>query len=527
MPIGTRTSRFITRGLATCVALGGLASTASGAPPVEELHRLANEIQALRTANDALVERLDEQETNPSLDEQRVHELRGITQAVLDDARLRTARSGSGRSVGYVPGAGFQLASQDGDFTLRISGQLQVRWAFNDNPSRQDYEPADYVRAGAGLPSEATGNRSGWGFSVPRAKIGFRGTMFDEAWSWRVRGKFSSTTGDFGFEDVWIRHGSGDGLELTIGQFKAPFLRESLVSSRFQLAVDRSVVNQFFGMRRGLGVGVRYRNETISLHGYYGNGGSTALDASARNTSSADNPTQYAFAGRLEYKLSGDWDQFRTLTGGVGQETGVMIGLAGMAQEYRGSVSADGSFGLPTLLPAAILSDMSLDGSTVWGVTADISAKFDSISLFAAAVWQQYDVSGQGDPFGNPAARSDYALSTVNPWGFVLQGGYSTTESWELFARYAWSDSDLSSYTLTGPGLPFSAEVPLVSSTWSVLTLGSNHFINDNTKLTVDWSINLDDSFLGLSESGLESLGWGSGDESGQWLLRAQLQLLF
>ncbi len=60
-----------------------------------------------------------------------------------------------------------------------------------------------------------------------------------------------------------------------------------------------------------------------------------------------------------------------------------------------------------------------------------------------------------------------------------------------------------------------------------MLTIGSNHFINENTKLTLDWSINLDDTFLGLSERQLQSLGWGSANASGQWLFRAQLQLLF
>ena len=520
------TMRRIAGPIALALFLSPALAADVGTDDSASIEALLAEVHDVRTRNAELTARLDAQDT-AWLDASRTEEIRAVVQDVLADSRHRTSLQDSGAMAGYTSGKGFMIASQDGDFTMGINGQLQVRWALNDNPSRQDYVPADYVRAGAGLPSNATGNRTGWGFSVRRAKIGFRGTMFDKAWSWRIHGAFSSSSGDFSFEDAWIRHSNGEGLELTIGQFKVPFLRESLVSSRYQLAVDRSVVNSFFSMNRGVGVDVRYRDDAFSLRGYYGNGGTTAIDTSVLNTSSADNPTQYAFAGRMEYKLSGDWDQFKTLTGGLDQETGVMLGVAGMAQSYQGSISADGSFGLPALLDPALMGDLSLDGSTVYGVTADVSAKFDNLSLFGAVVWQQYDVSGQGNPFGNPAARTDYELSTVNPWGVVLQGGYSMTESWELFTRYAWSDSDLSSYTFSTAAPLNDVEVPLVSSTWSVLTIGSNHFINENTKLTLDWSINLDDTFLGLSQNQLQSLGWGSANASGQWLFRAQLQLLF
>jgi hypothetical protein len=69
--------------------------------------------------------------------------------------------------------------------------------------------------------------------------------------------------------------------------------------------------------------------------------------------------------------------------------------------------------------------------------------------------------------------------------------------------------------------------VPLGESEISVITLGVNYFINDNVKFTADWGINLESSLAGLNERNVENLGWGYSNAPDQWVLRAQLQLLF
>jgi hypothetical protein len=60
----------------------------------------------------------------------------------------------------------------------------------------------------------------------------------------------------------------------------------------------------------------------------------------------------------------------------------------------------------------------------------------------------------------------------------------------------------------------------------SILTLGANYFINDNVKFTVDWGINFGKA-LDLFSSADSDTGWESSAGSSQWVIRAQLQLLF
>ena len=56
--------------------------------------------------------------------------------------------------------------------------------------------------------------------------------------------------------------------------------------------------------------------------------------------------------------------------------------------------------------------------------------------------------------------------------------------------------------------------------------MGANYFINSKVKFTVDWGINLNDSLDGdwVSQS---SNGWRETQSADEWVLRAQLQLLF
>ena len=76
---------------------------------------------------------------------------------------------------------------------------------------------------------------------------------------------------------------------------------------------------------------------------------------------------------------------------------------------------------------------------------------------------------------------------------------------------------------------PFPAPigVPLGETAYSILTVGGNYFVNDNVKLTVDWGINLQSSLVGVNEGDRDGLGWGLSNAKNQWVLRAQLQLLF
>lgn len=467
---------------------------------------LRAELNELRAQNDALEARVDAQDKE-WLNESRAAEVRGIVQDVLADSQTRTSLQDNGMMAGYKSGKGFFLSNQDGSFTMRIKGQVQVRWVMN-------YNKADFGLA-AGTDNSPKTN---WGFQIRRAKVKFQGNVVDPTWQYQVNGAFNGN-GAFTFEEVMITKDMENGFSVTAGQFKTPFTREELVSSSEQLAVERSLVNEFFNADRMVGLDVMYKTDNWSAEVAYGNGFGTAIagSQSARSTNWGDSPTRWSFAGRFQYKISGDWSDFDSFTSKPGDDQAIMIGVAAVGQQYNNNENLNNTlYILGGLLPVGV--NTNLDGSTVYGLTADVSAKFGGLSLFGAVTWQHYDLNGRVN-------GQAFSLDTTNPWGFVLQGGYSLTDQWEVFGRYEYSSSDTGSFSgaIAGGLIPVTVQGP--DAQISMITLGVNYFINSNVKFTADWGINFHDDLTGFEQP--VATGWDDSRDSDQWVLRAQLQLLF
>ena len=85
-------------------------------------------------------------------------------------------------------------------------------------------------------------------------------------------------------------------------------------------------------------------------------------------TNFSDAPTDWAFAGRLDWKLTGDWVELEDFNAQAGQEPVVMLGVAGMGQKFNGNAAFDDPFNidLESNLPTALLGfpgPESIDGS--------------------------------------------------------------------------------------------------------------------------------------------------------------------
>jgi len=409
------------------------------------IDQLRAELNELRAQNNSLTARLDTEDAQ-WLNETRASEIRGIVQDVLADSKNRTSLQDSGAMAGYKAGSGFFLSNQDGSFSMNISGMLQTRWVLSHV---DDEVPLD------GADSDTSG------FQVRRAKVTFAGNVADPSWGYYIQGAFNGATGHFDFEDANISKAMDNGLTMTAGQFKAPFMRETLVKSSNQLAVERSLINQQYTAGRVVGLMFGYQQDAWSFDASYNNGANTMY------SNSANNATNWALQGRFQYKVSGDWSDFDSFTSSAGDEEAVMIGFAAMGEDY-------------------------IAGSSMYGVTADVSAKFSGVSLFASAVWQNQD---------------DGAGTERNPWGAVIQAGYSMSDQWELFGRYSWGSNDV---------LPVDAKT-------AVLTVGANYFVNSNVKFTVDWGLNFEDA---MPDDQVDT-GWRATAASDEWVLRAQLQLVF
>src|SRR5262245_5316049 len=210
---------------AVCVAPAGAADPAS-----DEVQSLRKEVAELR----AEVAELRAGRDQDWLTTQRAAQIRALVEDALADAGTRAGLLDEGATAGWDKG--FFMKSADGNFLLRINGQLDLRWVLNhqnDAPLTDD---------------------TVYGFEVRRARLNFQGHVIDPSWQYRVQTGFNRSTGTLVLEDAYVNKMFGEDVGLMIGQFKVPFLMEETMPSSRQLAVERSLVNEEFNQDRSKAV---------------------------------------------------------------------------------------------------------------------------------------------------------------------------------------------------------------------------------------------------------------------------------
>ena len=419
---------------------------------------------------------LKSQQGDNWLTEQRAAEIRSLVQDVLADADTRASLQSSGMTAGWDKG--FFRASPDGNFRLRVKGQIQFRYVMN-------YRDI-----------QTSGSEDRWtkGFENRRTKLTFEGNIFDKTWLYKVQAAFNrgnldaagaqqTDSGAAELEDAWIQKDFENGLYLRFGQYKAPFLREELVSSARQLAVERSLLNERYNQDYTQGVSVGFESDMFRVEGMFsdGIGDNNVWGPSYQNSPWQRNTTEYAFTARAEFLAAGEWKQFDDFTSWNGEPFGLMIGAA--INWQRAEFGLDGP---PT------------DFGQELGGTADISAEFGGANLYGAFVWVNPDLDGDSGSAGDR-----------NEIGFLVQGGFMLVpDTFEIFGRYEWADPDISG-----------------EDDLNVITAGVNwYFAKNAAKFTADVGFSLDDFGSTYAKSGA---GWLNGFGEDEIVLRAQWQLLF
>lgn len=479
------------------------------------------------------------------LTEERAKEIRSIVQDVLADADTRASLQSSGATAGYdngffiaSPDGNFKLVV-NGELQIRWAmSRLSGRSMGQLDPGT--YQPPQFGAQATfpgGLENKGyqgfygQGNNNGiertaYGFGVPRAKLEFSGHVVDPSWQYRIVGAFEqqnsqvpyfpttvpaaglagaggsispalpgsfgagafpssggngSLGSNFGLEDAWINKVLDPNWSIKVGQFKSPLLREELVSSKYQLAVERSLVNQFFSTEFTQGIQLTFQNDCFRVMASYNDGGNNANTASTiGNSSLGGNWTEWAFTGRAEWKAFGTWDQFNDFSSPNGTSSGLLIGVA--ANWQKGGAD----FGTPTVdswtagggnLAGAPLQPVGNlqypnnlpqngnDDVTNLTYTADASWELGGLSLYAAYVgniaygipagWAANPSGGFTGANGNtpnnvsnvPAAFGGgtsntfipgygYGNSPIFSHGVVLQAGWFIVDDFEIFGRY-------------------------------------------------------------------------------------------
>ncbi len=477
------------------------------------------------------------------LTEQRATEIRAVVQDLVNDADTRASLQSAQATSGYEKG--FFIASPDGNFRLKLGGQLQIRWAGSFYSSRDTSILNNSIGSGITRnPTPAvpgtTYNKNDYGFEARRVKLDFSGHAIDPSWQFRMVLVYSQTYSQIsggasaggnnsstGLEDAYIRKILGDGFFVQVGQFKAPFLKEELTSSKYQLAIERSIVNTMFNTKFTQGVMAEWRSDDLLVQASFNDGGNNANTSSisgSTNTEINNNGlgfAEWAATGRVAYKPFGEWKQFDDMTSFRGEEPGLMIGLA--ANWQRGGQSTGG---------LSEVNSMPLNGNSdgaflTW--TADVSYDLGGANLYSAFVMNTAYSLPAGDP-------------SINSFGLVLQGGYFLTDNLETFCRYEWMQTSNEGYnniesnrgnTASGAGLIGRADV-FNAGRVNIATVGANYFIggNKNVKLSTDlgWTFGGNLWFntgiygqnIGGAEYRIEPKGGG-----GEIVARVQLQLLY
>ena len=129
----------------------------------------AGEVEALRAEVAAMKARLAEFESKQSvnwLDERKAEQVKSLVREVLADADTRSSLLQDGATAGHN-GKNFFLASEDGSFMMKISGQIQMRHIANfrddDNSTSDDPGVDEFER----------------GFETRRAKVEVSGHIAD------------------------------------------------------------------------------------------------------------------------------------------------------------------------------------------------------------------------------------------------------------------------------------------------------------------------------------------------------------
>ena len=364
--------------------------------------------------------------------------------SLLADADGRTGRDGM-----------FYIENADGSAKLKLGGYMQFR---------------SYANVRGDDASERVTN----GFVTERTRLIVAGNV-DEKTSFLFLPS-AGATGSFIFLDAWVKRDLGDGWSASAGQFKLPFLREWLVSERFILAVERSVVSGAYSSVYSQGVQVHYAEESVQVNVAFSDG-LRALNTDFTAPVEAD----WALTGRVEWLLDGSWGQFKDITSLGNTERGLMLGVAAHVQ---GETDSQLGLAMDSLAQA----------------TVDVSYEGVDWSVEGAAAARRIDLAGGGD---------------LTDFGVSVQGGAFVSKDVELFGRGAVliPDGDAAGDD------PFPA-----------FTAGVNwYLIGHAMRLTLDaeWFPTdlADTTFPGLGPS--TGIGLIGGADGGEVVIRAEAQLMF
>jgi hypothetical protein len=459
-----------------------LCTPAFATEPSSQQGDTAQEIQTLRARLDQLEAQQKASEAKRQEAERKVEEAATVG-SVLKDAQSRdNLMAVEGFTAGFDDNR-FVIQSADGNFKFRPWFHLQVRDVTND---RESFKPGH---------NDDVEN----GFEIRRMRFGFDGNAFTPDFTYffnwatvRANGtanvtnsagtKIGTVSNNLGgaplLEEAWVKCKlPGSDFYVKGGQLKDPLLHDQIVSSRYQQSTERSLTADIFANGDAFTEGATLIWDPKSF--IRTEGGITHGLRSA-NTNFLDFPTNafnYGLAGRVEYKVMGNWKDYSQI-GSYGVKDQLLVLGGGIDYSERGhSGQTVAVFDAQYAAPC---------GFNAYGAVVD---------RYTTHNFGIYTQSATGASIGTPDPA--VANKATNEYSLMLQGGYNIDQHWEPFGRMeymrlqgtaAGSRNYVQAYTagvnyyFVGHRAKFTAQgtylpkgIPIDDTPNDVLTNGSGH----------------------------------------------------
>jgi hypothetical protein len=205
-------------------------------------------------------------------------------------------------NAGYSLDKGFYIRTDDGNFLLHP-------WAFIQGRDAYAYQSV----------STSNGHQGQNGLEMPRAKFILDGNVFSRDLTYQLiwATTTNDTTGGPDLQDAWGRyHLPGTIFAFEGGNIRNPVDHEQLLFATKSLGPERSIVNSVLlngdDIVKGAMLSAGY-DTPGSLRGELAfTGGERNVDTTFQGFPS--NPATWGLAGRAEWKLFGDWDDYSQFT---------------------------------------------------------------------------------------------------------------------------------------------------------------------------------------------------------------------
>jgi hypothetical protein len=444
----------------TVMMSGALARAQATEPTQQELQQKLQELQGRLRQLEA-----QQQSATQSSDAAAMAQSTDATvERVLRDAdkRSQLMQLDEGFTAGFNNGR-FVVGTADGNFTFMPMLQFQFRNITN------------YDTAG----DENIEN----GFEVRRLKFGFDGNAFSKDFYYYFWWATSSSTGNVSLEQVWVRYKAfpDANLSIRLGQIVDPVIHEQVVSSKYQLAVERSLLDvTITGVTESFTQAVTAIWEPKGFR--FEVGFSDGINTP--NTDFEDfpiGPADFGVLGRAEWFVLGDSKQYSDFTS-RGNKNDLLVFGAGVDWTQAGDTDD-------------LTHTADVQYESTWG-----------LALYGAFLGQYlHNGAGTGLTGVTSAAGDSYN------YGFLVHAGYLFPNSnFELFGRYDYTHTD--DPIVAGAG---------TEDTFHEITAGMNYyFAGHNAKFSLDLSY-----LPNGAPTGTGQLDFISSNDD-EWVLRGQFQLL-